>query len=87
MSLEKEQFLSPQDFSVIKDLRTKNAFIASRAEKAILESRIAELEYKYAVLNACVKYGLSITDSIDETTGQIIKNSSEEKTDTEQVKE
>lgn len=70
--------ISPQDFALIKDLRTKNAFVASRAEKAILESRLSELEYKNTVLNIYVKYGLSLKDSIDESTGKILRNSSQE---------
>lgn len=69
-----EEVISAQDFALIKDLRTKNAFIASRAEKAILESRVAELEYKNTVLNIYVKYGLGLKDSIDETTGKILRD-------------
>lgn len=69
-----EEVISAQDFALIKDLRTKNAFVASRAEKAILESRVAELEYKNTVLNIYVKYGLGLKDSIDETTGKILRD-------------
>ena len=70
---DKEEFLSAQDLATIKDLRTKNAFVASRAEKAILESKVAELEYKSAVLNTYIKYGLTMVDSIDEITGKIVR--------------
>lgn len=70
---DKEEFLSAQDLAAIKDLRTKNAFVASRAEKAILESKVAELEYKSAVLNTYIKYGLTMVDSIDEITGKIVR--------------
>lgn len=78
-----EEKISPEDFAVIKDLRTKNAFVASRAEKAILDSRVAELEYKNAILNIYVKYGLGIKDTIDETSGKIIKETKLEKEENE----
>lgn len=70
--------VSVEDFSIIKDLRTKNAFVAARAEKAILESRLSEAEYKNGVLNIYVKYGLTMRDSIDEATGKILRNIKEE---------
>ena len=70
---DEEEFLSATDFANIKDLRTKSAFVASRAEKAILESKVSELEYRTAVLNVYVKYGLKLSDSIDENTGKILR--------------
>ncbi|HVI39873.1 MAG TPA: hypothetical protein VM577_04365 [Anaerovoracaceae bacterium] len=70
----KEEFISVADFTTIKDMRTKNAFIASRAEKAILESRVSEAELRNAILNVYVKYGLTVRDSIDETSGKILRN-------------
>jgi hypothetical protein len=68
----KEEFLSAQDFASIKELRTKQAFVANSAEKAILESKVADLEYKSFILNVYLKYKLSMSDSIDENTGKIL---------------
>ena len=68
-----EEFLSQQDFAILKDLRTKAAFILVKAEKAILENKVAELEYKSALLNAYLKYNIDINDSIDESTGKIVR--------------
>jgi hypothetical protein len=83
---DKEEFLSTQDFHTLKDLRTKAAFIVTKAEKAILESRVAELEYKHALLNAYLKYGLDTSDGIDmDDQGKIVR--AEAQTKPEQTKE
>ena len=76
MKSEQEE-LEEKEFSMIKDLRTKAAFIESRAEKAALESHIANLELKVAVQNIYIKYKMSAADKIDEETGKIIRKEEE----------
>lgn len=76
---EQDKCLETSEFYALKELRTKSAFIASNAEKAILESRVADLEYKVAIQNIYIKYNMSSSDTIDEETGKIKKREEKEK--------
>lgn len=68
---DKEITISAEDLAALKELRIKNAFIANKAEKALLEARVSELEYKVAAQQIYLKYGIASTDSIDEQTGKV----------------
>lgn len=56
--MEKNNKISPEDLSSIKEL-------SNLLEKIKLQEKIYELEYKLAVSNLYVKYGLSSSDTID----------------------
>lgn len=70
--------ISPADLTFLKDLRVKTTMIISDAEKAQMKAKIAELEYKITIQEVYLKYGIAITDSVDETTGKVSKIKKEE---------
>lgn len=73
--------ISMSDLLVIKNAKTKVGHMAQRAEKAILESQLADLEHRNLVLSIYLKYRLNDTDTIDESSGEIIrKTTSNEET-------
>lgn len=78
MEEEQDRFIDANDFASLKDLRIKTAFITTQTEKAMLEQRIAELEYKTAVLNVYIKNRMSLSETIDDNTGKIIKKEKKE---------
>ena len=70
---EAELVISQKDLSSLKDLRIKNAMVAHEAEKAHMKAKISELEYKVAIQEVYLKYGIAITDSVDESTGKVTR--------------
>lgn len=69
--MDKEKVISAEDLAQLKELRLKNALVATRAEKALLEARVSELEYKVAIQQVYLKYGISLEQSVDENTGKV----------------
>lgn len=69
--MDKEKIISAEDLTQLKELRLKNALVATRAEKALLEARVSELEYKVAIQQVYLKYGISPEQSVDENTGKV----------------
>jgi len=70
---KKEIIINSSDLSFLKDLRIKHTIVMHEAEKAQLKTKISELEFKVAVQEIYLKYGIAITDSVDETTGKVTK--------------
>ena len=62
-----DQFLTQEDLSSIKQLRQKVQLLE-------LQKYAAELELKKAILQVYVKYQLNEKDTIEETTGKIVKS-------------
>lgn len=62
-----DHFLTQEDLSSIKQLRQKVQLLE-------LQKYAAELELKNAILQVYVKYQLSEKDTIEETTGKIVKS-------------
>jgi hypothetical protein len=62
-----DQFLTQEDLSSIKQLRQKVQLLE-------LQKYAAELELKNAILQVYVKYQLNEKDTIEETTGKIVKS-------------
>jgi hypothetical protein len=63
--------LDPEELNFLKDLKNKT-------ERAAMENRILELEYKNAIQSIYLKYQLDVMDIIDIATGKITKNKKEE---------
>lgn len=61
-----EQFLSQEDLLLLRTIRQKLQVVE-------LQRYAAELEVKNAVLQIYLKYKLTETDNIEESTGRIIK--------------
>lgn len=75
-----EKVISKEDLASLKDAKTKSAFLAMKAEKAVLEAQLAEAEKRNHILNMYIKYGLSAEDIIDESSGLVkAKEDSKEK--------
>jgi len=62
-----DQFLTQEDLSSIKQLRQK-------VQLQELQKYAAELELKNSILQVYVKYQLNEKDTIEETTGKIVKS-------------
>ena len=62
-----DQFLTQEDLSSNKQLRQKVQLLE-------LQKYAAELELKNAILQVYVKYQLNEKDTIEETTGKIVKS-------------
>jgi hypothetical protein len=62
-----DQFLTQEDLLGIKQLRQKVQLLE-------LQKYATELELKNAILQVYVKYQLSEKDTIEETTGRIVKS-------------
>jgi hypothetical protein len=73
----KKEFLSEKELQLIKDSKIKKSFSALLAEKYILESQKADLEFNNVILKFYIKKGLSLDDTIDESSGEIIKKEKE----------
>lgn len=70
---EVSQEVSQEDLQAFKAAKNKTTLLTAKAEKAILEARVAELEEKNIVLQLYLKYKLESSDSVDEITGKITK--------------
>lgn len=71
---EEKEMISRED---LNDLASAKAVVQTKlllAQKAIAESQASELEWRNKVLQIFVKHGLKLTDSIDETTGEVTRN-------------
>lgn len=62
-----DQFLTQEDLSSIKQLRQK-------VQLQELQKYAAELELKNSILQVYIKYQLNEKDTIEETTGKIVKS-------------
>jgi hypothetical protein len=68
-----EDKISEVDYMSLELAKANRRVALANAEKALAESKVAETEYKYAVLQIFHKYGLGAGDSIEESTGKILK--------------
>lgn len=66
--------ITPEDLAAIQKAKQKLGFTALRAQNAILESQMAELEQKNLTFSLFLKYRLTEQDQINETTGEIVRN-------------
>lgn len=65
--------IAPEDLIAIQKAKHKLGFTALRAQNAILESQMAELEQKNLTFSLFLKYRLTEQDQINDQTGEIIK--------------
>lgn len=75
--MEKFTKISVEDLSSIKEL-------SSLLEKIKLQEKVYELEYKLAISNLYVKYGLSSSDTIDPS-GNIIRKTEEKSEEADEL--
>lgn len=71
--MSEDLYVSKEDLEKIKDARINSQITALNAEKATLEHRLAEAEYKNVVAGIFIKHKLNLNDIIDEVTGKVIK--------------
>ncbi len=77
---ESSQFISTEDLNLLKGNKSKVVIAGLGAQKAILESQLADAEYQNRVLSLCLKYNLNDQCSIDEQTGEILKSEQKKET-------
>ena len=70
--------IEENDLQVITTAKQRAISAAQQAEKVVAEAKVAELEYRNVVQQVFLKYGLSLQDRIDETTGLITRQEDEE---------
>jgi hypothetical protein len=75
MTQHNDQFISAEDLALLRNTKSKAVVSALQAEKAILETQLADSEYRNLILSLCLKYNLNEQYSIDEATGKVIKPS------------
>ena len=63
--------ISNEDLQIIKEFKLNKFINTLEAEKAVLENKIAELQYQNRVLMMYIKYGLTDNFIIDESSGEI----------------
>lgn len=65
--------LSEQDRAALEIAKLNKKLALSNAEAAIAKNESEDMKYKYTVLQIFMKYSLTQADSIDETTGAILR--------------
>lgn len=63
--------ISKEELMSISNAKLKTVLAVSEAQKAASNARIAELEYSNLLQQIYIKYGMRLTDSIDEKNGTI----------------
>ena len=69
------QKIDDADRLKIDQAKTEKKLALANAEKAIAQNDLADMKYRNVVLELYVRYGLGVTDAINED-GTIIKNGS-----------
>jgi|SRR5690606_7806277 len=70
----KKEFISKEDALKINDAKSKLTEATQAAQRASLEAKNAELEYKVTIQHIFLKYGLSVKDSINTDTCEITRS-------------
>ena len=80
-----ENFISKEDLASILKAKEKVALNITLADKAsaearamVAEARIADLEYRALVQHIFIKHKMSISDRIDDNTGEILHEKKDE---------
>lgn len=68
-----KEVLQDSDKMALEMAKMNKKLAISNAEKALAQNEVADLHYKYVVLQIYMKYGLNQNDSIDEN-GNIVRN-------------
>lgn len=63
--------ISQEDMTQIAAAKVKVQLATTLAEKNIAEAKCADLEYRSLVQHIFIRYGLKVTDRIDDNTGEI----------------
>lgn len=89
MANEKPEKIDLEDLNKILSAKTNVKTAALVAEKAASEAEIAHLNYRMAIQQIYIKYGLTFTDAINENDGAITDTTqqNEELTTTEEKAE
>ncbi len=82
---EEQKLVSAEDLNTLQTIKNSITILQLRAEKTALEVRYAQKEYENILLKIYMKYGMESTDSINESTGEILREGAQEST--EQPKE
>lgn len=73
-----EDKISSEDLDAIAQAKIRVQLAVSHAEKTAAEARVMDLEYKTLVQHIFIKYGLKVTDKIDDGSGIITRSTDEE---------
>jgi len=68
-----DEFISQEDMDVINKQKAVVRASVSEAEKQTANAKIADLEYRSTVQHIFLKYGLKLTDQINDVDGRIIR--------------
>lgn len=69
--------ISKEELMNISNAKLKTVLAVAEAQKAASAARVAELEYSNLLQQIFIKYGMKLTDTIDEKTGAIKRTSVE----------
>jgi hypothetical protein len=74
-----KEFISAEDLKALSDRRERTLQLATAADKAVAEAKIASLEFDVLVRNLFIKYGLTADSHLNQFDGQIVRPESEVK--------
>lgn len=63
--------ITKEELMNIANAKLKTVLAVAEAQKSASEARVAELEYSSLLQQIFIKYGMKLTDAIDEKTGAI----------------
>lgn len=67
------EFIDPDDMAKIAAAKNNVTLAVAEYEKYGSKAKIADLEYRGLVQHIFIKYGMSINDRIEDSTGQITR--------------
>lgn len=69
--------IDPQDKHKLDLAKVNRELTLAKAQHALAENEKAELSYNLQILNIYLKYGLSLHDSLNVDTGEVIRKTEE----------
>jgi len=73
-----EEKISKEDVAIVQAYLAKSETAVAQARAVVAEMKTAELEYRNQILRVYIKYGMSLEDQFDSTTGVITKKVKED---------
>jgi hypothetical protein len=77
-NLMADEFISQDDMDNINKQKASVRAAVAEAEKHTASAKIADLEYRNAIQTIFLKYGLKLTDQINDVDGRIIRTAVEQ---------
>lgn len=70
-SAQSDECISTEDHDNLNTLKQRSVLTAAKAETAVANARVADLEYRLFVQHIYLKYKMDSSDRIEDSTGKI----------------